>query len=140
MSRAILDESDADRDEYARLLAETVPTVVRTEEENDRLLAEIGRLLDKGQTSLATAEARLLDLLSVLVEQFEEHACPIRESTPQETLAHLMEQHGLDPSDLLDMFGTEAAISRVLDGHGAISRAQARKLAVRFGVSEDLFS
>jgi len=50
-----------------------------------------------------------------------------------------MDQHDLKQKDLLDVFGTESAISQVLGGKREFSREHIRRLAKRFDVSPELF-
>jgi hypothetical protein len=59
---------------YARLLAQQLPTVIRTEEEDEEMLAAIWELMKKGEDKLSAEELALLELMSVLVERFEEGA------------------------------------------------------------------
>jgi len=54
-------------------------------------------------------------------------------------LQFLMDQHDLKQKDLLDVFGTESAISQVLGGKREFSREHIRRLAKRFDVSPELF-
>ena len=56
---------------YRRLLSQTMPVVIETEEENERMLKVIEKLMDKGE-SLSPEEEKLLKLLTRLVEDFEE--------------------------------------------------------------------
>ncbi len=55
---------------YARLLAQRLPTVIRTEKENEQMLAAIWDLMKKGEDNLSAEELALLELMSVLVERF----------------------------------------------------------------------
>jgi HTH-type transcriptional regulator/antitoxin HigA len=50
-----------------------------------------------------------------------------------------MEEHGLRQRDLLDVFGSRGIASEVVSGKRAISKSQAKKLAVLFHVPADLF-
>src|SRR5438309_204109 len=95
---------------YARLLAETLPVVIKTEEENERVLAEIERLIDKGE-SVTPEELALLELMSQLVEAFEEEVYPIEDVTPHQALQHLMEANDLKQADLKSVFGSSGYTS-----------------------------
>jgi HTH-type transcriptional regulator / antitoxin HigA len=68
---------------YAGLLAKTLPTVIKTEEENERMLAKIEKLMDKGER-MAPEELALLELMSQLVEAFEEKAYPMEDAPPHQ--------------------------------------------------------
>ena len=55
---------------YGKLLARVRPTVIRSEEENDRVLALVEQLSARGDT-LTPEEGELLRLLGRLVADFE---------------------------------------------------------------------
>lgn len=59
-----------DEREYAALLAHALPHVIHTEEENQRCTAELEVLLRK--TNRTAEENRLAELLTFLVEDFED--------------------------------------------------------------------
>lgn len=123
---------------YKRLLANAMPVPVESEEDNERMLAVVERLVGKGEGMSAEEEA-LLRLLTTLIEDFEEKHYRPEEATPLEVLRHLMEARGLRQSDLWELFGSKGVASEVLNGKRGISKAQARRLAEYFHVSADLF-
>lgn len=122
---------------YGRLLAATVPGVIKTEQENERLLAEVDKLMRK--KSLSPEEEKLLDLLVALIEDFEEQHYQLNASTPHAILKELMEARGVKASELWKLFGSKGVASEVINGKRAISKAQAKALAEYFKVSADLF-
>ena len=122
---------------YGRLLARKLPAVIRTESENQRLIAELWEL-DSRRGELTPEEREYGELLSVLIEAFEDANYGLDESTPSSRLQTLMEEHGLRQRDLLDVFGSSGIASEVAGGKRAISKAQAKKLAGRFHVPADL--
>lgn len=56
---------------YGQLLAKALPTVIRTEAENDRMLGLVEQLMAKGD-SLTPEEGELLMLVGKLIADFEE--------------------------------------------------------------------
>lgn len=60
------------RSEYASLLTSTLPAVIRTEVENERYIAMLEELDRKG-SRLSAAERRMAQLLTLLIEDFEEN-------------------------------------------------------------------
>jgi HTH-type transcriptional regulator / antitoxin HigA len=126
-----------DRQKYGKLLARTLPAVIETEAENDRFLAEIEKLIDKDQRS--PEEDKLLDLMTTLVEDFEEKNYSIPDAPPHEVLQELMRSRGLKQRDLLDIFGSDGIASEVVNGKRNISRTHAKSLAEYFHVPVDLF-
>lgn len=123
------------------LLAETLPAIIETEEENERAVQTIERLMKKGEGNLSPEESSLFRLLVRLIEDFEERAYPQvgSSSAPRDVLAFLMDQQGLKQKDLVDIFSSSGTISQVLKGEREISKAQAKALAAKFKVSADLF-
>lgn len=124
--------------QYKRLLTEVMPVPVETEEDNERMLAAAGRLMEKGE-NLSAEEEALLRLLATLIEDFETKFYQPEDATPLEVLRHLMEERGLRQSDLWELFGSKGVASEVLNGKRGISKAQAKKLADYFHVPVSLF-
>ena len=129
---------EVDPKRYGRLLARKIPSVIRTEADNQRLITELEEL-DKRNQELTPEEREYSELLTVLIEAFEEASYALDGSTPASRLLSLMEEHGLRQRDLLDVFGSSGVASEVANGKRAISKMQAKKLAARFHVSADLF-
>ena len=123
---------------YKRLLSQTMPVVIETEEENERMLKVIEKLMDKGE-GLSPEEEKLLKLLTRLVEDFEEEYYHPRDATPLEVLHHLMESRETKQTHLWEVFGSKGIASEVLNGKRGISKAHARALAEYFHVPADLF-
>jgi HTH-type transcriptional regulator / antitoxin HigA len=122
---------------YGRLLARTLPARIESPQANEIMIAELDRL-DR-LPHRTPEEDRLMDLLIVLIEEFEERAYPLRKNTPRESLQALMEFRGLRQRDLVDVFGSRAGVSEALSGKAAISKSVARKLADFFHVPVDIF-
>ena len=124
---------------YARLLVTTLPMAIETEEENERMLALVARLMSKGEENLSSEELRLLKLLAILIEDYEARAYAVPEATPHQMLRFFMEQRGLRQRDLLPVFGSRSVASDVVNAKRGISKAQARALGVFFHVSPEVF-
>ena len=123
---------------YGKLLSQTRPRVIRTEAENERALAQLEALDTQGRPLTGEEEA-LADLLTVLVQQFEEIRYPLGHADPLDALRNLMEVRQLRQRDLIPIFGASSVISDVLNGKRSISKNHARKLAEFFHVPVSLF-
>lgn len=123
---------------YKRLLSQTMPVIIETEVENERMLKIIEKLMDKGE-ALSPEEEKLLKLLTRLVEDFEERYYHPRDATPLEVLQHLMESRDVKQTHLWEVFGSKGIASEVLNGKRGISKSHARALADYFHVPADLF-
>ena len=125
------------RPEYADLLARALPSVIHSEKENDRYLAMLEELDAKGK--LSPAEQRLAELLTLLIEDFEEKVYALKPATPTEILSELMEANGLKQKDLIDVFGTPSIVSEVLNEKRGLTIEHIKKLSRRFHVSPEVF-
>src|SRR5207245_11776763 len=99
-----------DRTRYKRLLSQTMPVIIETEEENERMLKIIEKLMENGE-GLSPEEEKLLKLLTRLVEDFEERYYHPRDATPLEVLHHLMESRGTKQTHLWEVFGSKGIAS-----------------------------
>lgn len=117
---------------------ETIPQVIENDDELDRAEEIVTALLKKGE-NLSPEEDKLLDLLSDLIEAYEDKHYPIPDLLPHQTLKCLMEDHEIKQSALLPIFGSSGIASEVVNGKRSISKAQAKKLAAFFNVSVELF-
>ncbi len=127
-----------DKKIYGDLLANVLPAVIETEMECRRVEKVVGDLLRKGD-HLSPEEDKLLDLLSDLIEDYEDRVYPIEDAPPFEMLKFLMRENDLKQTDLLHVFGSSGIASEVVNGKRSISKAQAKKLAEFFKVSVELF-
>ena len=128
---------ELDEKTYGQLLGRTLPHVIHTDEECERFTTELVRLDER--EGLSAEEKELAELLTVLIDEYEERRYPIRKASPQQTLQHLMEARNLTQKDLWKTFGSKGITSEVFHGKRAISKAQAKKLAEFFHVSAELF-
>ena len=135
MSRTVR-RIDATR--YKRLLSQTMPVVIETKEENERMLAIVEKLMEKGE-KLSPEEEKILKLFARLIEDFEERYYKPKEAQPLEVLQHLMEARAVKQTHLWELFGSKGIASEVLNGKRGISKTQARALADFFHVPADLF-
>lgn len=117
-----------------------MPTVIKTERENERALTKLDHLLEKGEENWTTAEARIFELLSYLVEKFEDEAYPIgRLTSPADSLRVLMEERSLKQADLAPIFGGQSVVSDVLKGKRHISGRQAKLLSEAYHYPVEVF-
>jgi HTH-type transcriptional regulator / antitoxin HigA len=124
--------------EYGALLRKVAPKVIRTEKENEAY-TEILYELDQRAKTLTAAEKELAELLTLLIEDFEEKRYPLPRAKPVEVVRFLMEQHGLLQKDLVDVFGARSIVSEVLSGKRELNKEQIARLSARFHVSPELF-
>jgi HTH-type transcriptional regulator/antitoxin HigA len=124
--------------EYVSLLTSAVPSVIRSEAENERFIAMLEDLDRKGNR-LSAAERRMAELLTLLIEDFEEKHYALKAASPVDVLSELMLANNLKQKDLLDVFGTPSIVSEVLRGKRNLTTEHIRRLSRRFHVSPEVF-
>ena len=122
---------------YAELLAKSLPRPIRTEAERARFAETLLALDDRDD--LSAEEEALAEVLTLLIEDYEEKKYPLPQVSPNESLNALMEERGLKHKDIWPVLGNKGAATEVLSGRRSISKAQARRLAEFFHVPIDLF-
>jgi HTH-type transcriptional regulator/antitoxin HigA len=111
--------------------------VISDEAENESAIALAEALEHKD--NLTQEEATLLELLYVLIEQFENDNYPIPEGSPLAILRHLMEENNIKQEELIGIIGSRGVVSEVVNGKRSISKNQAKALAEFFHVDVSLF-
>ena len=124
--------------EYEALLRKVAPKVIRTERENEAY-TEILYELDRRSARLTAAEKELAELLTLLIEDFEEKRYRLPRAEPLDVVRFLMEQHNLLQKDLVDVFGTRSIVSEVLSGKRELNKDHIARLSARFHVSPEVF-
>jgi HTH-type transcriptional regulator / antitoxin HigA len=125
------------KQEYRDLVSRFLPHVIQTETENAHYIRVL-KYLD-ALPHPSAAEQALADLLTVLIEQFEEERYALKAATPIEHLTELMAAHDLRQKDLVDIFGTPSIVSEILHGKRQLTTEHIRRLSERFHVSPELF-
>jgi len=128
----------AARSEYASLLTNTLPSVIRSAAENERHIAMLEEFDRKG-SRMSAAERRMAELLTLLIEDFEEKHYSLKVAGPVDVLNELMLANGLKQKDLVDVFGTPSIVSEVLRGKRKLTIEHIRRLSRRFHVSPEVF-
>lgn len=120
-------------------LCELVPLkpIVR-KADYEAAVSHLNRLLDAGGANPTHPLAGLVDLLGEVIHSYEKRQAPMPDAEPGEVLRYLMDEHGLKQSDLADI-ASQGTISEILSGRREISKALAKKMAVRFQVSAMVF-
>ena len=86
-----------------------------------------------------TPEYDEMEVLSILIEHYEDENYNIPKVSPHEILRYLMESNGMNQKDLIPFVGSKTGVSEILNGKRPISLQVAAKLAKRFNLSIDTF-
>jgi HTH-type transcriptional regulator / antitoxin HigA len=113
------------------------PKVITSDAQNERYISVLLELEKK--TRLTTKEKEFAELLTVLIETYEEKHYPIRAASPMEVLAELMDANNLKQKDLAPMLGSESVVSEILRGKRELNKGHIQRLSKHFGVSPAVF-
>jgi HTH-type transcriptional regulator/antitoxin HigA len=121
----------------AEMIERGAPHLIRNEEQLEAYTKALYRL-----TSLSTpapAQVEAIELLTVLIERYEEEHFSVPQASPADVLRFLLEQHGLKQRDLAGDLGGESVVSEVLSGKRKLNAAHIEQLSKRFHVSPAAF-
>jgi HTH-type transcriptional regulator / antitoxin HigA len=109
--------------------------LIKTEEDYTLALARIEQLMDAGKD---TPEGDELELLSALVEIYEENHFPIGLPDPIEAIKFRMEQTGLKQQDLIPFMGSRSKVSEVLNRKKPLTLSMMRGLSKGIGIPAEV--
>ncbi len=124
---------------YNKLAAARPPRAIHTEREYREWRRVLDTLMAKPEEKMTDAEAAYGETIALLIEAFEKQRYRISRASPAEILAELLSAHGLKQKELVDIFGSEAAVSYALNGKRNLTTEQIQGLAAKFHVSPAVF-
>ncbi len=107
--------------------------VIKTESDYDQALAAVEALIDR-DPDRGTPEADQLEVLSLLVEQYESRNFPSSLPDPIEAIKFRMEQQNLTQRDLVPFIGSRSKVSEVLSRKRPLTLSMIRSLHSNFGI------
>ncbi|HEY9085592.1 MAG TPA: helix-turn-helix domain-containing protein [Candidatus Tyrphobacter sp.] len=122
---------------YKQLLSEELPHALHAEHDYRKYVARVEELVDKKKRS--AAEDRYLELLSILVERYEDEHDAVDAPHPLAALRELMRAKGVSQSELSRLLGSSGITSEILSGKRPLSKTHIRKLSNTFNVPADIF-
>ncbi len=108
-------------------------TAINSELDYNAALSEIEKLIDLPARA-GTPEGDRLNLLTLLVQDYEQRHVESRTPDPIEAIKFRMEQMNLTPRDLVPLFGSRSRVSEVLSGKRALSLSMMRALHKGLGI------
>jgi HTH-type transcriptional regulator/antitoxin HigA len=121
----------------AKMIAKGAPHVIHNDEELEAYTNALFRLTALENPSRAEQEA--IELLTLLIERYEEMSFSIPEADAVSVVRFLLEHQDLTQRDLVPEFGSESAVSMFLAGQRKLTLEQVRKLSKRFKLPADVF-
>lgn len=121
----------------AKMIERGAPHLIRTEEQLAAYTKALYRLTCEPRPTRTQVEA--IELLTLLIERYEEAHYSIPQTSPVDVLRFLLDQHGLKQRDLAAELGGESVVSEVLSGKRKLNAAHIEQLSKRFHVSPAVF-
>jgi HTH-type transcriptional regulator/antitoxin HigA len=115
------------------LLKMATPKSIHTDADYKTALAEIERLIDSDPGE-GSEEANKLEVLAVLVQDYESKRFPLGSCDPVEAIEFRMEQQDLAPRDLIPYIGSRSKVSEVLARKRPLTLAMIRALHEGLGI------
>ena len=109
--------------------------LIKNEEDYNRAISRIEQLMD---AEAGTAQMDELELLTVLVEMYEERHFPINWPDPIDAIKFRMEQLGLGQKDMGPFIGNKSKVSEVLNGKRPLTLAMMRALHKGLGIPAEV--
>ena len=110
--------------------------ILKTETDYRNALTRLDEVID---ATMGTSEGDELELLALLIKDYEEKHYPVRLPDPVNMIKLRMEEMGLKNKDLVDIIGSESHVSSVLSRKRQITLEMARKLSKRLNIRASIF-
>jgi HTH-type transcriptional regulator / antitoxin HigA len=121
----------------AKMIAKGAPHVIHNDEELEAYTEALFKLTAKEKPSHSELEA--IELLTLLIERYEDEHYSIPEADPISVVRYLIEKGNLTQRSLIPEFGSESAVSMFLSGDRNLTIDQVRRLCARFKLGADVF-
>ena len=105
---------------------------IHSDQDYKKYLEIIDSLIDCAENS---PEEELLELISIIVEDYETVHFAIEPPDPVEAIKLKMEENGLKKKDLIDYFGSASRVSEVLNRKRPLTLEMMRKIHKGLGIS-----
>lgn len=108
---------------------------IKTRRDYEAALALVEKHFDAKR---GTRQRDIVEVLTVLIEKYEEENFPIGAPDPIEAIKFRMEQLGMKPKDLIAVIGGRGRVSEVLNYKRGLSVAMIRKLHKKLQIPADV--
>lgn len=110
--------------------------VIRTEEQYTAYLDEVQTLISECP-KLNSEKSERLELLTVLLESYENSKYPVESPDPIDAIMFRMNEKGMKQADLVPFFGTNSRVSEVLNRKRPLTVQMIRALTIGLGISAE---
>ncbi len=108
---------------------------IRTEEDYDKALERLEAIFD---AKLETLEGDEAEVLSILIEKYEDEHYPIDLPDPIEAIKFRMEQMGMKQKDLAEVVGLKSRVSEILNRKRKLTLDMIRKLSTTLRIPTEV--
>jgi len=109
--------------------------VIKTEKDYQKAIKRLELIFDAKRNS---KEGDELELLSLLIDNYEQEKSPIEFPDPIEAIKFRMEQLGYKQKDLADALGLKSRVSEILNKKRKLTLDMIRKLNEELGIPADV--
>ncbi|NRB40898.1 MAG: ImmA/IrrE family metallo-endopeptidase [Pseudomonadales bacterium] len=111
--------------------------IIKTADDHAQAIEHLMVLMDAEPKS-GSEEENELDVLALLIEQYEIKKFPMDKPSPIEAIQFRMDQQGLTRKDLIPFIGSAPKVSEVLNGKRSLSLSMIRKLHKGLAIPADV--
>ena len=115
-----------------------VVSTIHTEKQYNKAVNMLDELIDEVNKKNDPVKESLIDTLGTLIKDYEDRNIKEPKGDPMGALKYLLEEHGLNQSDLLEI-GSQGVVSEILNGKRKLNLRQVVALSKRFSVSPSVF-
>jgi HTH-type transcriptional regulator/antitoxin HigA len=108
---------------------------IRTEKEYEKALKRLDEIFD---SEPGTKEGDELEVLALIIEDYEEKHYPIEPPHPIEAIKFRMEQMGMKQKDLGDILGHKSRASEILNNKRKLTLKMIRRISKKLNISTDV--
>ena len=109
--------------------------VIKTEQDYKKALERLEKIF---HAEIDTPEGDEAEVLSILIEKYEDEHFPIGMPDPIEAIKFRMEQMGLKQKDLAEVVGFTSRVSEILNGKRKLTLNMIRKLSQKLKIPTEV--
>lgn len=111
--------------------------IIKTEDQYNQYCKKLYKLLQ----SHSDQKEDEIELLTLLIEKYDQENYPIDQLDPIELLKALMKDHNLKSKDLVDLLGlSKGTVSKMLNYQKGLSKSTIRILSKHFKLNQEAFN
>lgn len=110
-------------------------TVIKNEKQYNKAINRLEQIFDAKKS---TREGDELELLSLLIDKYEQEKCPIDFPDPIDAIKFRMEQLGYQQKDLVSAIGLKSRVSEILNRKRKLTLEMIRKLSTELSIPTDI--